>query len=55
MAEQRLRSIALLNIESKTTKKIDYDNVVEIFKTLIHSLRDNAGQLDKNLPVYLQH
>ena len=41
MVENRLSGIAVLNIENELAKNIDYDNVVDIFKT-VPSLRDAA-------------
>ena len=41
MVKQRLSGIAVLNIEHELAKKIDYDKVVDIFKT-VPSLRDAA-------------
>jgi len=34
MVEQRLSGIALLNIENELAKNIDYDKVVDTFKTM---------------------
>lgn len=44
MAEQRLSTIALLNIESELAKKIDLDKMVDVFARL-PSLRDASGGL----------
>jgi len=41
MVEQRLSGIALLNIENELAKNIDYDKVVDTFKTM-PPLRDAA-------------
>ena len=45
MLESRLSGIAVLNIESELAKNINYDEIVDIFKTL-PSLRDAAGAGD---------
>jgi len=44
MAEQRLSTIALLNIENELAKKIDLDKMVDVFAKL-PSLRDTCGGL----------
>jgi len=44
MAEQRLSTIALLNIENELAKKIDLDKMVDVFARL-PSLRDTCGGL----------
>jgi len=51
MLESRLSGIAVLNIENELAKNINYDEVVDTFKTLL-SLRDAALGAADSTEVY---